>query len=78
MLFYCYDLGIFFAKYSAKLFSFVACDDGKYGLECNNSCGHCLDGDHCNKVNGTCIRGCSAGYNGSDILCKTGNYIDCH
>ena len=32
MLFYCYDLGFFLAKYSAKLFSFVACDDGKYGL----------------------------------------------
>ena len=74
-----YDLRFFsetVAQNSAKLSSFVACDDGKYGLKCNNTCGHCLDGDPCNNDNGTCMRGCSAGYK-SDMLCQTGNYIDC-
>ena len=51
---------------------FEACNNGTYGLECNNTCGYCLDGDNCSKANGTCIRGCSAGYVGN--LCKTRKY----
>ena len=34
------------------------CKDGFYGSSCQNNCGHCLNGEHCDKRNGTCIKGC--------------------
>nr|XP_022308874.1 receptor-type tyrosine-protein phosphatase T-like [Crassostrea virginica] len=59
----------------------IACEDGKFGLGCNESCGQCLDPNNCSKEDGTCLNGCAPGYNGS--LCKTpcrrGTYgTECH
>lgn len=51
------------------LHSAIACEDGKFGLGCNESCGQCLDPNNCSKEDGTCLHGCAQGYNGS--LCKT-------
>lgn len=48
---------------------FEACDKGSYGTDCSENCGHCRDVDDCFHVNGTCIRGCDAGYKGD--LCKS-------
>uniref|UniRef100_K1QME5 Multiple epidermal growth factor-like domains 10 n=1 Tax=Magallana gigas TaxID=29159 RepID=K1QME5_MAGGI len=47
----------------------LECDKGSYGLECNGTCGYCRDINQCSNVNGTCLTGCEAGYEGD--LCKT-------
>lgn len=46
-----------------------ACAGGSYGVECNKTCGHCRDINQCYHINGTCLTGCDAGYQGN--LCKT-------
>lgn len=46
-----------------------ACDRGLYGVDCSESCGNCLDLTQCSSINGNCLTGCVAGYNGD--LCKT-------
>lgn len=53
-----------------KLFHSTACQNNMYGAGCSEKCGHCLNGEHCNHVNGTCHSGCEAGYHG--IRCKRG------
>ena len=55
-------------------FVLIACNNGTYGKECNNTCGYCLDQDECHHINGTCVKGCDPGYIGD--LCKTGTYTD--
>uniref|UniRef100_K1QZ68 Multiple epidermal growth factor-like domains 11 n=1 Tax=Magallana gigas TaxID=29159 RepID=K1QZ68_MAGGI len=47
----------------------LACDEGIFGTECKETCGHCRDVSHCSNINGTCLTGCGAGYQGD--LCKT-------
>lgn len=47
----------------------LECDKGSYGLECKETCGHCRDVNQCSNVDGTCITGCAAGFEGN--LCKT-------
>lgn len=44
------------------------CSDGSYGSECT-SCGHCLNGAHCDKTTGRCELGCEMGYRMP--LCKS-------
>ncbi|XP_065943696.1 uncharacterized protein [Magallana gigas] len=46
----------------------LACDKGSYGSQCKEICGHCRDTDQCSNINGTCLTGCDAGYQGD--LCK--------
>uniref|UniRef100_A0A8W8P3B7 Scavenger receptor class F member 2 n=1 Tax=Magallana gigas TaxID=29159 RepID=A0A8W8P3B7_MAGGI len=48
----------------------LACDKGSYGSQCKEICGHCRDTDQCSNINGTCLTGCDAGYQGN--LCRTG------
>lgn len=55
-------------KHSNQTFS-KACGDGFYGNQCNNKCGYCRDIDQCSPVNGTCLTGCDAGYQGD--RCET-------
>ena len=50
-----------------------ACQNGKYGRECNSTCGHCQSEDHCHPTNGTCLNGCELGYHG--ILCHTRKHL---
>lgn len=38
------------------------CKDGFYNSFCNATCGQCLDGQSCDKNNGTCIKGCQPHY----------------
>uniref|UniRef100_K1PKS9 protein-tyrosine-phosphatase n=1 Tax=Magallana gigas TaxID=29159 RepID=K1PKS9_MAGGI len=40
------------------------CVDNKYGLECDSTCGKCLNSVKCNHVNGNCSNGCDAGVYG--------------
>lgn len=47
------------------------CEDSKYGSECKDSCGYCIN-PPCNKVDGVCIGGCQIGYDYKrDATCKT-------
>ena len=48
----------------------LACDPGKYGYRCNDTCGQCRDKGMCFHTNGSCLSGCDTGYYGD--LCKTG------
>ena len=59
-------------KVSALLF-FLACVSGNFGEDCKSICGKCLVKDDCFHTNGTCLNGCSRGYQGP--LCKTRKYI---
>ena len=36
----------------------VECSDGYYGNDCHTTCGYCLQGRVCNRLNGTCDHGC--------------------
>ncbi|XP_056002092.1 multiple epidermal growth factor-like domains protein 10 isoform X2 [Ostrea edulis] len=38
------------------------CENGKYGEECQEYCGHCTDLAQCDHVNGTCLSGCNPGF----------------
>nr|XP_034334886.1 multiple epidermal growth factor-like domains protein 10 [Crassostrea gigas] len=46
----------------------LACDIGRYGDQCSETCGHCRDVTQCSHINGTCLTGCKPGYQGK--LCK--------
>ena len=51
----------------------LACENGTYGYDCNNTCGHCTDKETCSHTNGTCLVGCDPGYVGE--LCKTRKFF---
>lgn len=43
---------------------FIECDDGTYGTNCGSNCGHCYQGQSCDKKTGACLYGCGPGYDG--------------
>lgn len=49
------------------------CDNGTYGKDCNNTCGHCFDKNSCFHSNGSCLNGCEPGFTGE--LCKSCMYV---
>lgn len=51
-------------------FCSTECNEGKFGLNCNLPCGHCLNNVDCHYIDGTCLNGCDSGYQGSN--CKQG------
>lgn len=51
----------------------IGCANGKYGDECKEECGYCRDVKQCVHSNGSCLTGCSYGFQGE--LCKTREYI---
>ena len=42
-------------------FEILECKHNTYGLGCIGLCGHCLNGDQCDHVNGSCPNGCDKG-----------------
>ncbi|XP_062610046.1 multiple epidermal growth factor-like domains protein 11 [Saccostrea cucullata] len=44
------------------------CDLGLHGEDCSMQCGHCLESLPCHAINGSCLHGCAAGYEG--FLCN--------
>lgn len=48
------------------------CENGQYGQDCKNVCGHCADQLQCHHVNGVCLKGCNPGYTGNN--CTQGTY----
>lgn len=55
------------------LFVIGDCEIGSYGVDCSETCGHCLDVRQCSNSNGICLKGCDAGYQGA--ICKTREYM---
>lgn len=51
----------------------LACDEGTYGFDCNETCGHCRDVSQCSNTNGTCLNGCVASYKGD--MCESSEKI---
>ena len=49
---------------------FSECDDGDYGINCNETCGHCSEASQCHHITGVCSDTCKPGYQG--IMCDTG------
>lgn len=49
------------------------CEIGSYGVDCSETCGHCLDVRQCSNSNGRCRNGCDAGYQGA--VCKIREYM---
>ena len=41
-----------------------ACASFKYGINCTELCGNCLNGDACQLETGSCTSGCEPGYTG--------------
>ena len=52
-----------------NVFNSIACVNGTYGFDCNETCGKCKDQNDCFHVNGSCLNSCSPGFVGE--LCKT-------
>ena len=48
----------------------LECDDGDYGINCNETCGHCSEASQCHHITGVCSDTCKPGYQG--IMCDTG------
>lgn len=48
------------------------CDTGWYGEDCKEACGQCRDLDQCSNINGTCLIGCRAGFQGD--FCNISKY----
>ena len=42
----------------------LACENGTFGEDCSEKCGHCAPIGHCHHINGTCYGGCTSGYKG--------------
>nr|XP_022312100.1 uncharacterized protein LOC111117327 isoform X1 [Crassostrea virginica] len=53
------------------------CTPGTYGLNCAESCGHCLGTSECDPIDGRCINGCEPGWQTTDKCdnkCTPGTY----
>lgn len=61
---------LFSTSFLFALFCALVCQNKTYGADCSEECGHCLGGQQCNHVIGTCHIGCDAGY--YNYLCKGG------
>lgn len=51
----------------------IECDMGSYGDDCNKTCGYCRDVNKCSHINGICLSGCDAGYQGD--TCNTREFL---
>ena len=55
------------------------CKAGEFGQNCTESCGNCVQNEACHHVNGSCLNGCDAGYEGTNCTqgksIQTGNFI---
>ena len=50
-----------------------ACDDGKFGLNCSNTCSSfCFNDTVCDRVTGHCDEGCDPGY--TNLHCNAGKF----
>ena len=65
-----------FYRLSFSVFDFhsiyVECDNNTFGVNCTGVCENCLGKEQCHYINGSCLNGCDAGFNG--LKCDQGNY----
>lgn len=76
--FRCFNFDFYMLKQTMNFYfvlHFAECNEGKFGQNCNHSCGHCLDNEQCNYINGTCPDGCEIGYQGTQCTQGNGNVI---
>lgn len=52
----------------------LECPTYKYGIDCTETCGHCLNNTTCQHTHGTCLQGCDVGY--INHYCKTRKWCD--
>lgn len=53
-----------------KILIVPGCENGTFGVDCKQTCGHCSGTDACHSVTGVCPHSCEDGYIGS--LCIEG------
>lgn len=41
---------------------FLECEGGYYDNICRSVCGQCINGEMCDKYNGTCVNGCEPNF----------------
>lgn len=46
----------------------LACEDGRFGPDCNYTCGMCANGEICDVERGYCPSVCEIGYHGFECL----------
>ena len=46
---------LFVMAHKLEAILFAECDDGFYDHNCNSKCGHCLNGEICDKKTGLCV-----------------------
>ncbi|GFO05135.1 receptor protein-tyrosine kinase [Plakobranchus ocellatus] len=63
-------------RHSSRSCPVVECPPGLYGANCSQTCGMCKSTGSCDPVNGFCLGGCSAGWEGTHCLqnCTAGLY----
>lgn len=49
-------------------FFFLECSENMYGENCTEKCGSCLNSEQCHPINGTCMKGCDRGFQGSSCI----------
>ena len=58
-------------SFLCRLFLFsTECDGNKFGQNCEEECGECVNGEQCHHINGTCPSGCKRGFQG--LHCNQG------
>ena len=61
-------------KYLIYIYNFyTGCPDGRYGRNCDFTCGKCLKGQVCERRTGTCPMGCKEGWTGPQ--CRDSMFI---
>lgn len=52
----------------------LECQDGRFGYNCEETCGNCAELQHCHHKDGTCMTGCAPGYDfDRNKSCQIGN-----
>lgn len=46
----------------------IECANYMFGPACNRSCGNCRKREDCHHINGSCLSGCKAGYQGEKCM----------
>lgn len=55
---------------------FLECVDGFYSASCTRLCGHCINAQLCDKVNGHCPGGCTSNFKAPLCQGKFKTYTD--
>lgn len=53
---------------------YQGCENGKYGLDCKETCGACLNDTACDHKTGSCYSGCKTGWYHTD-KCDKGKHF---